>query len=85
VIVGSMRTVKITLDPDEFLKEVLGKDATGAFYGGGKMSAGGFQVPLGFLSGGETEEFREKKWQAFDAQIKHKVFGKLGVKVAENA
>lgn len=79
-----MRTVKITLDPDKFLKQVLGKDTTGAFYGGGKMSAGGFQVPMRFFSDGETEEFREKKWQAFDAQIKQKVFRKLGVKVAEN-
>jgi nanoRNase/pAp phosphatase (c-di-AMP/oligoRNAs hydrolase) len=81
VIVGSMRTVKITLDPDEFIKEALGKNAKGTFYGGGKMSAGGFQIPLGFLSNGEGEEYRDQKWRAFDTRIKQKVFEKLGVKV----
>jgi len=79
-LVGSMRTLKITLDPDDFIKEVLGKDTTGGFYGGGKMSAGGFQIPMGFLSGGESEEFRKQKWEVFDAQIKQRIFAKIGVK-----
>ncbi|MCU0587005.1 MAG: bifunctional oligoribonuclease/PAP phosphatase NrnA [Syntrophobacteraceae bacterium] len=79
-LVGSMRTLKLTLDPDDFIKEVLGKDASGGFYGGGKMSAGGFQIPMGFLSGGESEEFRKQKWAVFDEQIKQRVFAKIGVR-----
>lgn len=79
-IVGSLRTTKITLDPDEFIKDVFGKDAGGSYYGGGKASAGGFKIPIGFLSGGEGEDYGEKKWQVFDEQIKQKLFAKIGVK-----
>jgi nanoRNase/pAp phosphatase (c-di-AMP/oligoRNAs hydrolase) len=82
-LIGSMRTLKLTLDPDDFIKEVLGRDATGAFFGGGKMSAGGFQIPMGFLSGGESEEFRKQKWAVFDAQIKQRIFSKIGIKRQE--
>jgi nanoRNase/pAp phosphatase (c-di-AMP/oligoRNAs hydrolase) len=79
-LVGSMRTLKITLDPDEFIKEVLGRDTAGGFYGGGKMTAGGFQIPMGFLSGGESEEFLKQKWEVFDAQIKQRIFARIGVR-----
>lgn len=78
-VVGSMRTSKITLDPDEFIKEVFGKDAVGQYFGGGKMSAGGFEIPLGFLAGSSNEEYREIKWQVFDNQIKQRLFAKIGV------
>jgi nanoRNase/pAp phosphatase (c-di-AMP/oligoRNAs hydrolase) len=44
------------------------------------MSAGGFQIPMGFLSGGESEEFRKRKWEVFDAQIKQRIFAKIGVR-----
>lgn len=80
VIIGSLRTLKITLDPDDFIKDVFGKDAAGYYYGGGKVSAGGFQIPLGFLCGGEGEQYREHKWQVFDERIKQKLFTKIGVK-----
>jgi nanoRNase/pAp phosphatase (c-di-AMP/oligoRNAs hydrolase) len=79
VIIGSLRTTKITLDPDEFIKEVFGKDTAGGFYGGGKATAGGFKIPIGFLSGGENEEYQERKWQVFSDQIKQKLFDKIGV------
>ena len=82
-IVGSLRTTKITLDPDEFLKEILGKDCAGNFFGGGKVSAGGFSIPVGFLAGGEDEEYREHKWRVFDERIKHKLLAKIGVKGPE--
>jgi nanoRNase/pAp phosphatase (c-di-AMP/oligoRNAs hydrolase) len=78
-IIGSLRTTKITLNPDEFIKDVFGKDASGQYYGGGKVSAGGFHIPLGFLSGGGAEEFRYDKWQVFHKQIKRKLFAKIGV------
>jgi nanoRNase/pAp phosphatase (c-di-AMP/oligoRNAs hydrolase) len=79
ILIGSMRTSKLTLDPDTFIKDALGKNAAGRYFGGGKMSAGGFEIPVGFLSGGNhNEEFRELKWQAYDSQMKHKLLTKLG-------
>lgn len=82
-IIGSMRTSRITIDPDEFLKEVFGKDPNGRFFGGGKKSAGGFEIPIGFLSGGNDKEFREMKWKLYKAQIIQKILTKIGVKVDE--
>lgn len=79
VIIGSLRTRKITLNPDLFIKDVFGKDETGIPYGGGKAAAGGFRIPTGFLSGGGGEEYREQKWHVFDEQIKRKLFAKIGV------
>ncbi len=78
-VIGSLRTNRITIDPDAFLKEAFGKDAEGQYFGGGKISAGGFHIPVGFLSGGDDDEFREQKWEIFDEQVKEKVFAKIGV------
>jgi nanoRNase/pAp phosphatase (c-di-AMP/oligoRNAs hydrolase) len=78
-LIGSMRTLKITLDPDEFIKDAFGKDEAGQYFGGGKMLAGGFEMPLGFLSGDSSEEYRRLKWQVYDNQIKQKLFTKIGV------
>jgi nanoRNase/pAp phosphatase (c-di-AMP/oligoRNAs hydrolase) len=79
-LIGSLRTSKITLDPDEFLKDVFGKDAAGHYFGGGKELAGGFEIPVGFLSGEAGDEaYRQMKWQVYDAQIKQKLFNKIGV------
>jgi nanoRNase/pAp phosphatase (c-di-AMP/oligoRNAs hydrolase) len=79
MLVGSMRTSKITLAPDDFIKDVFGKSAEGHYFGGGKESAGGFEIPIGFLAGGHSEEYREAKWQVYDSQIKQKIFAKIGV------
>jgi hypothetical protein len=78
-LVGSLRTAKFTLDPDEFIKDVFGKDTDGRYFGGGKPAAGGFTIPVGFLSGDHGQEFRGLKWQVYDAQIKFKIFDKIGV------
>lgn len=78
-LVGSMRTTKITIGPDEFIKDVLGKDICGQFFGGGKLSAGGFEIRLGFLSGGRDKEHQELKWQVYDTQVKQRIFAKIGV------
>lgn len=80
-LIGSMRTTEITISPDEFIKEVLGKDDNGRFYGGGKTSAGGFEIPIGFLSGADDDAYRRLKWQVYDRQIKHKIFNKIGVEI----
>lgn len=74
VVIGSLRTSKITLDPDEFLKEALGQDEQGRFFGGGRSMAGGFEVPVGFLSGFyENGDYNRLKWEVFDVQIKQKL------------
>lgn len=74
VVVGSLRTTKLTLDPDEFIKEAFGQDAQGRYFGGGRSMAGGFEIPMGFLSGfNESPEYTRIKWEVFDMQIKQKL------------
>jgi nanoRNase/pAp phosphatase (c-di-AMP/oligoRNAs hydrolase) len=74
IVIGSLRTNKITLDPDEFIKEAFGQDSHGRFFGGGRTSAGGFEIPMGFLSGSnENSAYARMKWEVFDAQIKQKL------------
>jgi nanoRNase/pAp phosphatase (c-di-AMP/oligoRNAs hydrolase) len=84
-LIGSMRTSKITMDSDEFIKEVFGTNQQGRYFGGGKLSAGGFEIAIGFLSGGSSSEYRELKWQVYDMQIKQKIFTKIGVEHAPAA
>ncbi|MBI4783537.1 MAG: bifunctional oligoribonuclease/PAP phosphatase NrnA [Oscillatoriophycideae cyanobacterium NC_groundwater_1537_Pr4_S-0.65um_50_18] len=75
VVIGSLRTNKITLDPDEFIKEAFGQDAYGRYFGGGRSMAGGFEIPMGFLSGfNENADYTRMKWEVFDAQIKQKLY-----------
>lgn len=78
-LIGSLRTSRITLDPDDFLKDVFGKNEAGNYFGGGKMLAGGFEISIGFLSGEYSEEYRRLKWQVYDTQIKQKLFTKIGI------
>lgn len=74
VVIGSLRTNKLTLDPDEFIKEAFGQDGQGRFFGGGRSMAGGFEVPVGFLSGFyENSDYNRLKWEVFDMQIKQKL------------
>jgi len=74
IVIGSLRTTKLTLDPDEFIKEAFGQDSTGRFFGGGRTSAGGFEIPMGFLSGSnENSAYAKMKWEVFDTQIKQKL------------
>lgn len=78
VLSGSMRTSKLTVDPDEFLKETFGKDERGLFFGGGRQHAGGFEIPIGFLSGSAEEEYTKLKWTVYDQQVRHRIFAKIG-------
>ncbi len=74
VVIGSLRTTKLTLDPDEFIKEAFGQDSQGRFFGGGRTGAGGFEIPMGFLSGAnKNSTYAKIKWEVFDAQIKQKL------------
>ena len=79
ILIGSLRTSKITFDPDRFIKEAFGKNGSGHYFGGGKRLAGGFEIPVGFLSGLAPEEFRDLKWQVYDQQVKEKIFAKIGI------
>lgn len=74
LVIGSLRTSKLTLDPDEFIKEAFGKNSEGRFFGGGRFTAGGFEIPVGFLGGfNENSDFSKLKWEVFDNQIKQKL------------
>ena len=77
-VVGSLRTSKLALDTDQFLKGALGRDASGAAYGGGKHAAGGFQIPVDFLADSRDDEFLDLKWRTYEARIKQRLFEKIG-------
>ena len=74
LVIGSLRTTKLTLDPDEFIKEAFGRDTQGRFFGGGRYMAGGFEIPVGFLgSFNDNSDYAKLKWEVFDKQIKQKL------------
>lgn len=79
MVVGSMRTSKVTLNPDEFLKEALGATETGRYYGGGRRGAGGFEIPIGFLAAVRDDDMKRMKWRLYDELIKRKLLEKIGV------
>jgi nanoRNase/pAp phosphatase (c-di-AMP/oligoRNAs hydrolase) len=79
MVVGSMRTSKVTLNPDEFLKEALGATETGRYYGGGRRGAGGFEIAIGFLAGIKDEDLVRMKWRLYDDLIKKKLLEKIGI------
>ncbi|HEX6307253.1 MAG TPA: bifunctional oligoribonuclease/PAP phosphatase NrnA [Longimicrobiales bacterium] len=81
VIVGSVRTSKVTLDVDQFLKTALGSDARGRYYGGGRSRAGGFEIPVGFLEGTADPEQMRLKWETFDQQIRGKLLRAAGLDI----
>jgi nanoRNase/pAp phosphatase (c-di-AMP/oligoRNAs hydrolase) len=85
VIVGSLRTTKMTLNPDLFLKSAFGKDWLGNYYGGGKYEAGGFEIPIGFLSGSYDEDFMKMKWKVYDSQVKRRILEEIGVEDVDQA
>jgi nanoRNase/pAp phosphatase (c-di-AMP/oligoRNAs hydrolase) len=84
LVSGSLRTSKVTLSVDSFLKEALGSDLRGQPYGGGRSRAGGFEIEVGFLAGMDDEpQQREAKWLLFDRRIRRKVFRAAGLEVEE--
>lgn len=78
-LIGSLRTTRVTLDPDDFLKEVFGKSEDGEYFGGGRASAGAFEIPIEFLAGEHDGDYQDLKWQVYEAQIKRKLYEKIGV------
>ncbi len=85
VVVGSVRTSKVTMDVDQFLKGALGSDARGRYYGGGRTRAGGFEIPVGFLEGTTDPGQLRMKWETFNTQIRAKLLAAAGIENAEDA
>lgn len=83
VVTGSMRTSKLTLDVDQYLKSALGSDGRGRYYGGGRSRAGGFEIPVGFLEGQQGEDQMLLKWEAFDKQIRGRLLKAAGLREEE--
>lgn len=77
---GSIRTTKLTLDVDTFVKDTLGGGAPGHYYGGGRRGAGGFEIPVGFLSGQFDEATMASKWHIFEETIKSRILEKVGIR-----
>lgn len=85
IVSGSLRTNKATLAVDAFLKDALGTDTQGRPYGGGRSRAGGFEIPIRFLAGGEDDpEQSGIKWTLYDRQIRRKLLRAAGP-VAESS
>jgi nanoRNase/pAp phosphatase (c-di-AMP/oligoRNAs hydrolase) len=84
MVVGSMRTSKVTLNPDEFLKEALGATEAGRYYGGGRRGAGGFEIPIGFLASIKDDDLARMKWRLYDELIKKKLLAMIGVHPVRN-
>ncbi len=84
VVVGSVRTARLTMDVDQFLKAALGSDARGRHYGGGRSRAGGFEIPIGFLEGTTDPDQMRLKWEAFDQQIRAKLLRAAGLDQPED-
>jgi nanoRNase/pAp phosphatase (c-di-AMP/oligoRNAs hydrolase) len=78
-VVGSVRTSKLTMDVDQFLKGALGSDFRGRYYGGGRSRAGGFEIPVGFLEGITDEDQMRLKWETFDHQIRTRILRTAGL------
>lgn len=85
VVVGSVRTQKLTMDVDQFLKSALGSDTRGRYYGGGRSRAGGFEIPVGFLEGSFDPEQMQLKWNAFDEQIRSRILRAAGLETDEDS
>ena len=77
VIDGSLRTRSQSLDPDLFLKDILGADEAGKAYGSGRQDKGGFHVPIGiFKSAGD----KKLLWTIVTETMQNLFYTKLGVK-----
>ena len=73
---GSLRTTSHTVDPDRFLKNLLGSDGHGVPFGGGRSEKGAFKIPLGpFAHCGE----KELLWKMVQRTIEDLFFQKIGI------
>jgi nanoRNase/pAp phosphatase (c-di-AMP/oligoRNAs hydrolase) len=73
---GSLRTTSNVVDPDRFLKELLGADGHGIFYGGGRTDKGAFKIPLGPFASCSDKELL---WRVVQRTIEDLFFNKIGI------
>lgn len=72
---GSLRTMSDVVEPDRFLKELLGSDSHGLPFGGGRTDKGAFKIPLGpFASCGD----KDLLWRMVQRTIEDLFFNKIG-------
>jgi nanoRNase/pAp phosphatase (c-di-AMP/oligoRNAs hydrolase) len=77
---GSLRTSQSTLAVGRFLRDALGTDPMGRPHGGGRAGAGGFEIDVGFLRGGDgDDDGRAMKWALYDRRIRRRLFEAAGV------
>jgi nanoRNase/pAp phosphatase (c-di-AMP/oligoRNAs hydrolase) len=79
VLAGSMRTSRLTIYPDEFLQDVFG-EAYQPCIEPTELQEGSFTIPVGFLSGEQSQAYLDRKWLVYDTQVKHKILQKIGIK-----
>jgi nanoRNase/pAp phosphatase (c-di-AMP/oligoRNAs hydrolase) len=73
---GSLRTTSDVVDPDRFIKELLGNDSHGVPFGGGRADKGAFKIHLGpFASCGD----RDLLWRMVQRTIEDLFFNKIGI------
>ena len=73
---GSLRTTSDVVDPDRFIKDLLGADAHGMPFGGGRTDKGAFKIHLGpFAACGD----RDLLWRTVQRTIEDLFFNKIGI------
>jgi nanoRNase/pAp phosphatase (c-di-AMP/oligoRNAs hydrolase) len=73
---GSLRTTSHTVDPDRFLKNLLGTDTYDVPYGGGRREKGAFKIPLGpFANCGDKDIL----WKMVQRTVEDLFFQKIGI------
>ncbi|MEE2961528.1 MAG: DHH family phosphoesterase [Myxococcota bacterium] len=77
---GSLRTLSDVVDPDRFIKELLGKGPDGVFYGGGRTDKGAFRIALGLLS--QCPD-RDLLWSLVRKTVEELFIKKIGTKPEE--
>jgi nanoRNase/pAp phosphatase (c-di-AMP/oligoRNAs hydrolase) len=77
---GSLRTTSNVVEPDRFIKELLGKGPHGEFYGGGRADKGAFKVDLGLFSNNTD---RELLWNISKKTVEDLFFNKIGINAEE--
>jgi len=77
---GSLRTTSNVVEPDRFIKDLLGKGPHGEFYGGGRADKGAFKVDLGLFSNNTD---RELLWNISKKTVEDLFFNKIGINAEE--
>ena len=73
---GSLRTLSDVVDPDRFLKELLGYDSQGNAYGGGRADKGAFKIEIGIFAQCDDKELL---WKMIRRTIEQLFFDKIGI------